>query len=153
MRSIQTRLQEVSALFAVVVGLVLTSSCMADWPDNGTPTTVSGNCYAGSGRCCGWLSSCIGVGTHPDDYPDKWFQCGDAGATGTVWRSIQVVDYRQWGDCKGDASASCNQYAKFWCVEVSIYSQGNCVNGDRVCGYYSSCSNKCNPIETSPGGQ
>jgi hypothetical protein len=126
MRSRLVGWEDVWAFLAIAVGLITATNCLADdpYPDS-TNVLPPGTCYAQTGSCFKpWDTQCWNQG---GQITDDMFACPAPG--GTVWVSLQQVQFRPYGYCRDSGTVSC--YSDFYCAEYAIYNL-SCLNPNRV---------------------
>lgn len=144
MRKARNYWQEMCAVLAILVGLVLTGVSWADevkWPANVGPTNTLYQCNTQTGNCWGWSENCIPKGTPGID--SMYFSCGN-----TLWLSLEVVVVKQWGKCN-DGVGLCTQWSQYWCLIYNVYKDSSC--SINACYWYGWAGPLCDPED--PNGE
>lgn len=137
MVSQSSRWHGVLAFAVILFGLVCCGMSLADWPAHIGQSIAEGLCYAQSDYCDNWTENCTNQGA--SGFPASRFQCTEGG---TVWSSLKVFDWQQYGVCQGEGA--CTVYEKYYCVRVRVYQFANC-QGAEKCTYYVWNGGLCQP--------
>lgn len=142
MRKNERQFDFVAPLAAVVLGLSLTATCLADvtWPD---PTLGNPPVWQTCSWCQSQPSSCFtgascGCGTQfCANYDPSWLDCGSQAGS-----SFQQTDAQNWFKCTPQSGKQCELYQKFYCAKVSVYTSGDC-SGAALCSFWVTTNAAC----------